>query len=88
MEKFKTKGAVIAVIILIGFAGFFIGRNTAPNTVEFYKTTLDTFIRGVELQDKILQNYMLMYEHLQNQLENLLRGKYYPKEKRLEGQSI
>jgi hypothetical protein len=87
MEKFKTKGTVIAVIILIGFAGFFIGRNTAPNTVEYYKTTLDTFIKGVELQSKILQRYMLMYERLQNQLENIMRGRFYVP-KKFEGESV
>jgi hypothetical protein len=87
MKNFKTAGALIAIIIVVGAIGFFVGRDTAPSSVEYYKTTLDTFIRGVELQSKILQRYMLMYERLQNQLENMMRGRFYVP-KKFEGESI
>lgn len=73
----ETTAVIVLAVIFVGL-GFAIGRFTAPGSLEDYKATVKTLTKDLEMQRKLAQTYMIMYERLLRTIENLMSGKYYP----------
>lgn len=74
----KEITAILVLAIIFVGLGFAIGRFTAPGSLEDYKVAIKSLVKENEIQRKLVQSYMLMYENLLIKIEMLMSGKYYP----------
>lgn len=74
----KEITAVIVLAVIFVGLGFAIGRFTAPGSLEDYKVAIKSLVKENEIQRKLVQTYMIMYEKLLFRINDLMSGKYYP----------